>query len=103
MKTDCGSSHSKAFGHDRFGRDYTDCPLIPDLSDDTKLVLIGHSFGGTTARMFAELRAHGDEEERAAGSDDLSPLFMGGMEHRIHSVAAVTCALNGNCSFDAER
>ena len=43
------------------------------------------------------------EEERAAGSDDLSPLFMGGMEHRIHSVAAVTCALNGNCSFDAER
>jgi hypothetical protein len=33
--------------------------------------------------MFAELMAHGDEEERAAASEeDLSPLFMGGMEQR---------------------
>lgn len=53
-KVDYGSCHSKAFGHERFGRDYTECPLIRDLADDTKLVLIGHSFGGTTARMFAE-------------------------------------------------
>lgn len=100
-KVDYGSSHSKTYGHDRFGRDYTGCSLIPDLTDDTKLVLIGHSFGGTTARMFAELMAHGDEEERAAAKDgDISPLFLGGMEHRIHSVAAVACALNGNSAFD---
>lgn len=100
-KTDYGISHSKTFNHERFGRDYTECPLIPDLDEDTKLVLIGHSFGGTAARLFAELMAHGDEEERAAAKDDdLSPLFTGGKEHKIHSVAAVTCALNGNCSFD---
>lgn len=100
-RVDYGSCHSKAFGHERFGRDYTECPLIRDLTDDTKLVLIGHSFGGTTARMFAELMAHGDEEERAAtGEDDLSPLFRGGMEDRIHAVAAVACALNGNSVFE---
>ena len=98
-KTDYGISHSQANGHERFGRDYTGCPLIPDVTDDTKLVLIGHSFGGTTARMFAELMAHGDEKERAASDNDLSPLFAGGMENRIHSIAAVACALNGNSSF----
>lgn len=98
---DYGSCHSKAFGHERFGKDYTECPLIRDLTDDTKLVLIGHSFGGTTARMFAELMAHGDEDERAAaGEDDLSPLFRGGMEERIHAVAALASALNGNSVFD---
>ena len=98
---DYGSCHSKAFGHERFGKDYTECPLIRDLTDDTKLVLIGHSFGGTTARMFAELMAHGDEDERAAaGEDDLSPLFRGGMEDRIHAVAALASALNGNSVFD---
>ena len=98
---DYGSCHSKAFGHERFGKDYTGCPLIRDLTDDTKLVLIGHSFGGTTARMFAELMAHGDEEERAAaGEEDLSPLFWGGMEGRIHAVAALASALNGNSVFN---
>lgn len=100
-RVDYGISHSKTYGHERFGRDFTECPLIPDLTYDAKLVLIGHSFGGTAARMLAELMAHGDEEERkAAGDGDVSPLFIGGMENRIHSVAAVTCALNGNSSFD---
>ena len=100
-KVDYGSCHSKAFGHERFGRDYTQCPLIRDLTDDTKLVLIGHSFGGTTARMFAELMAHGDDKERAAAEEeDLSPLFRGGMAGRIHAVVAAAAALNGNSSFD---
>lgn len=100
-KVDYGNSHSKTYGHERFGKDYNGCSLIQDLTDDTKLVLIGHSFGGTTARMFAELMAHGDEEERAAATeDDLSPLFLGGMENRIHSVVVLACALNGNSAFD---
>ncbi len=98
-KVDYGSIHSKTYGHERFGRDYTDCPLIPDLDEDTKLVLIGHSFGGTAARMFAELMAHGDEEERAANDGAVSPLFMGGMGNRIHAVTALACALNGNSAF----
>ncbi|MDO4192677.1 MAG: hypothetical protein Q4D24_05195 [Erysipelotrichaceae bacterium] len=100
-KTDYGSANSETFRHERFGRDFTGYALIPEMNDDTKLVLIGHSFGGTTATMFAELMAHGDEAERdASKEDDISPLFMGGMEYRIHSIAAVACALNGNSSFD---
>lgn len=39
-KVDYGRSHSKEYGHERFGRDYSECPLIRDLTDDTKLVLI---------------------------------------------------------------
>ena len=51
--------------------------------------------------MFAELMAHGDKEERAAaGEDDLSPLFRGGMEGRIHAVVAAASALNGNSVFE---
>ena len=50
--------------------------------------------------MFAELMAHGDEDEKAAVTeDDLSPLFLGGMDDRIHSVVVLACALNGNSAF----
>ena len=52
--------------HERLGRDFSSCPLIPTWSDDTRLVLIGHSFGGATVRLLSELLAHGDEQERAA-------------------------------------
>lgn len=100
-KVDYGNCHSKTYDHERFGRDYTECPLIQKPTEDTKLVLVGHSFGGTTARMFAELMAHGDEEEKQSTEEnDLSPLFKGGMGHRIHAVVAIASALNGNSVFD---
>ena len=101
IKVDYGECHSKKYGHDRFGKDYSEYPLVRDLNDSTRLVLIGHSFGGTTARMLAELMANGDEEEReATRQGDISPLFLGHMGHRIHAVVAVATALNGNSVFD---
>lgn len=39
-------------------------------------------------------------ERAAAENGDISPLFLGGMEDRIHSVCAAACAMNGNSSFD---
>ena len=100
-RVDYGYCHSISCRHERFGKDYTGCPLIPAGNEDSKLVLIGHSFGGATVRLFVELMAHGDEEERSGTEENgISPLFMGGMGHRIQAVVAVAAALNGNSVFN---
>ncbi len=100
-RVDYGKAHSGKYRHDRYGRDFSGCPLIPDWDEDTRLVLLGHSFGGATVRMFSELLAHGDEEERrAAGTDELSPLFAGGMEKYIHSIVTLSSPMNGTTAYD---
>ncbi len=119
-RTDYGAAHSRTFGHPRFGKDFTGRPLIPDWGPDTRLVLLGHSFGGATVRLFAELLANGDADERAfaesfseenkkedggnPGSDAsggyLSPFFAGGMEDRIHSIVTLAAPTNGTTAYD---
>ncbi len=100
-RTDYGAAHSKAFGHTRYGRDFSDCPLIPAWHEKTRLVLLGHSFGGATVRLFSELLAHGDAAERAETLfETLSPLFAGGMENRIHSVVTLASPMNGTTAYD---
>ena len=49
---DYGKNHSEKYGRERFGRDFSQNPLVPDWSDGRKIVLLGHSFGGATIRMF---------------------------------------------------
>ena len=97
-RVDYGLAHSRRCRHERFGRDFSACPLIPSWSEETRLVLLGHSFGGTTVRLFSELVARGDSEERAAGAD--SPLFLGGMGERIHSVVTLASPMNGTTAYD---
>ncbi len=97
-RTDYGKAHSEKYRHERFGRDFSGCPLIPEWNDETRLVLLGHSFGGATIRLFSELLAHGDEEEKNAGAD--SPFFKGGMEDRIHSIVALSSPMNGTTAYD---
>lgn len=97
-RVDYGKAHSEKYGHDRYGRDYSACPLIPEWNGRTRLVLLGHSFGGATVRLFSELLAHGDEEEKKAGAD--SPLFLGGMENRIHSIVTLASPMNGTTAYD---
>ncbi len=100
-RTDYGKAHSGTFRHPRFGRDFLGCPLIPAWNDDTRLVLLGHSFGGATVRMFSELLANGDPDERAAAPDgDLSPLFAGGFGSRIRAVVTLASPLNGTTAYD---
>ena len=53
-RVDYGVCHSKKYRHERFGRDFSDHPLIT-WDSDTQLVLIGHSFGGATVRLFSEI------------------------------------------------
>ena len=97
-RVDYGKVHSDKYGHERFGQDFSGRPLIPEWRDDTKLVLLGHSFGGATVRLFSELLANGDEEEKKAGAD--SPFFRGGMGNRIHSVVTLSAPMNGTTAYD---
>ncbi len=100
-RTDYGEAHSRNNSHSRFGRDYSECSLIPCFSEGSRLVLLGHSFGGTTVRMFSELLAHGDaEEQKATPPDSLSPLFKGGLGKRIHSIVTLSSPMNGTAAYD---
>ena len=46
---DYGIAHARRFGHARFGTAYP-APLVPDWGADKPIDLVGHSFGGATAR-----------------------------------------------------
>ncbi|MCL2022982.1 MAG: hypothetical protein FWG82_01240 [Oscillospiraceae bacterium] len=97
---DYGEAHSQEFGHERFGNE-NPIPLLPDWgkTDDQgnvqKINLVGHSFGGASARMLTELLAYGSEQERHWTPEDCSPLFMGGQEDMVFSVTALTAPHNG--------
>ncbi len=100
-RTDYGAAHSRKYRHERFGKDFSACPLIPAWNEETRLVLLGHSFGGATVRMFSELLAHGDAEERQENAGQpLSPLFAGGMEDRIYSIVTLASPMNGTTAYD---
>ena len=100
-KTDYGVAHAKEYRHKRFGRDFTGQALIPSWDGDTQLVLIGHSFGGATIRLFSELLAHGCKEEQDATQEaELSAFFAGGMGERIHSIVTLAAPTNGTSAYD---
>ncbi|MBR3552067.1 MAG: helix-turn-helix domain-containing protein [Clostridia bacterium] len=105
---DYGEAHAKQHGHARFGRSY-DTALVPDWGQKknggqlVKINLVGHSYGGTTARLLTWLLANGSDAERQATGRETSPLFTGGKGDWVHSVTtlatphdgtSLTCALN---------
>lgn len=101
LRVDYGKVHSEKNGHSRFGRDFTGHALIPSWDDDTRLVLIGHSFGGTTIRLLASMLKNGVHEEReGTAEEELSLLFKGGLSHRVHSVIALASPMNGTSIYD---
>ena len=100
-RTDYGMAHAAMYRHERFGPDFTDRQLIASWDDDTRLVLIGHSFGGATVRLLTELLANGSEEERAAtDGGEISPLFAGGMEGRVRAVVTLAAPHNGTTAYE---
>ena len=97
---DYGAEHSARCNHERFGTDYSGNPLIPDWNAGGKIVLLGHSFGGATVRLFAEILANGSAAEQAASPDDLSPFFLGGQGDRLHALVTLTAPTNGTTAYD---
>ena len=97
---DYGEAHSRKYRHGRFGTDFSKRPLIPEWQPDTRLVLLGHSFGGATVRLFAHLLACGDRTERDTSAEDLSALFAGGMGNRVHSIVTLAAPTNGTTAYD---
>ncbi|MCR4950310.1 MAG: hypothetical protein K6A40_03180 [Solobacterium sp.] len=97
-RVDYGEAHSVKYGHERWGKDFTGIPLIPDWSRDSRIVLLGHSFGGATIRLFSQLLADGNEMERR--SQDVSPFFTGGMADRIHNIVTLASPMNGTTAYD---
>ena len=106
--------------HERYGRDYTGKALIDENWGpiyesgrvtgwyDTKVNLVGHSFGGPTIVEFLQLLAEGDETERQWGQqqaavnggdwhDYVSPLFWGDHagQYLVNSVTSLAGVLNG--------
>lgn len=94
---DYGEAHSKEFGHERFGRDYTGKATMGKAWNlESPLNFVGHSFGGETIRLLASLLAYGDETEMNADKENCSELFKGGHEKGIHSITTLSSPHNGS-------
>ncbi len=99
-RVDYGKEHSERCHHERFGKDFSERPLIQDF-EHSKIALIGHSFGGATIRLFSQILIHGVEEEiRATEEEDLSPFFKGGDKEKIFSIITLSAPTNGTTAYD---
>lgn len=100
---DYGKEHSERCNHKRFGTDYTDKPLIDKWDAEHKINLLGHSFGGATVRMLADLMADGSEAEQSTTDEnELSDLFTGGKADWIYSIVALAAPHNGTTAYNAD-
>lgn len=101
-RVDYGKAHSEKYGHARYGRTYPG--LYPDwgkvdpaTGKVKKIHLVGHSMGGMTIRMLAQLLAEGSAEERAVTpASELSPLFAGGHSGWIDGILTVSTPHDGS-------
>lgn len=91
---DYGAEHSARCGHERYGKTFPG--LYPEWSENSKIHLIGHSYGGQTIRLLIELLKNGSKDEQNYyGSGELSPLFQGGKSW-VLSATTIGTPLNGS-------
>ena len=101
---DYGIAHTQRFGHARFGTAYPN-PLVPDWGADRPVDIVGHSFGGATARLLAQLLAHGCPEEvqaAEAAGEMPSPLFTGGKAGWVHALVAIAAPHDGSTFLNVQ-
>ena len=95
-RVDYGEAHSREYGHERYGRDYSGKATMGEPWDlKTKINLVGHSFGGPTIRVLTSLLAYGSTAEVEASGDNCSELFRGGHADAIHAVVTLASPSNG--------
>ena len=101
---DYGKAHSEKCNHDRFGEDYSGRALIDGWSEEEKINLIGHSFGGATVRLFAHIMENGCSEEiEVTQSDELSDFFKGGKGDFIYSITTLAAPHNGTTAYNVDK
>ena len=103
-RADYGIAHAQRFGHARFGTAYP-APLVPGWGADKPVDLVGHSFGGATARLLMQLLAHGCSEEvqaAEAAGETPSPLFTGGRTGWVHALVAIAAPHDGSTFLDVQ-
>ena len=100
---DYGAYHSATNGHARYGRTFPG--VLPELNNpdsELKVHLVGHSMGGETIRMLAQLLENGDADERnASRGGDISPLFTGECRHWIESITTL-CTPHDGSQYDTK-
>lgn len=100
---DYGQYHSAQNGHARYGRTFPG--VLPELNDADsalKIHLVGHSMGGETIRMLAQLLENGDPDEVNATTDgSISPLFTGECRHWIESITTL-CTPHDGSQYDTK-
>ncbi|KAG7396439.1 hypothetical protein PHYBOEH_002256 [Phytophthora boehmeriae] len=103
--TDYGVKHSANFKHERYGKNYTG--LYPEWGETNsdgsvnKIHLVGHSMGGQTIRMLAQMLGEGTtgapvEEDSSTAT---SPLFEGGHKW-VHSITTISTPNQGTTLAD---
>ncbi len=99
-RVDYGAEHSARCNHERFGRDYSKKPLVKDFND-SEFVLLGHSFGGVTIRLFSEILRNGSEAEIAyTDESDLSDFFKSGGGKGLKAIVTLAAPTNGTTAYD---
>lgn len=100
---DYGQYHAAQNGHARYGRTFPG--VLPELNDADsalKIHLVGHSMGGETIRMLAQLLENGDPDEINATTDgSISPLFTGECRHWIESITTL-CTPHDGSQYDTK-
>ncbi len=97
---DYGAYHSKIAGHERFGTDFSKNPLMKDFGKN-RFVLIGHSFGGATVRLFSEILRNGASEEiENTDPSELSDFFKGGNGDKLFALVTMAAPTNGTTAYD---
>jgi hypothetical protein len=99
-RVDYGAEHSARCGHERFGEDFTNRALLKDF-EGSRFVLIGHSFGGATIRLFSQILKEGSPEEIAyTDANEISDFFKGGNGDNLVSLVTLAAPTNGTTAYD---
>ena len=102
-RVDYGKQHSATHKHLRFGRNYTGLytkwGTVNLDGSINKVHLIGHSMGGQTIRMLAQMLAHGTTGAPVEEDPSSHPLFAGGKSW-VHSITTISTPNQGTTLAD---
>ncbi|TMW61239.1 hypothetical protein Poli38472_013702 [Pythium oligandrum] len=97
-RVDYGANHAAKHGHERYGRTYPGLfPKWGEVIDGQlqKVHLIGHSQGGTTIRMLAQLLNTGTKGVEIQEDPNGHPLWAGGKDW-VHSITGLSAPFQGS-------